>query len=56
MQVLAAQAQRIDGFHLDHPAREHMAPKLRVFIDFMREALDGGVGRLQGVAASASTR
>ncbi len=28
------------GWFVYYPAREHMAPKLRVFIDFMRERLD----------------
>jgi DNA-binding transcriptional LysR family regulator len=27
------------GFHLYYPAREQMAPKLRVFIDYLRQAL-----------------
>lgn len=30
------------GWFVYYPAREHMAPKLRVFIDFMRERLDAG--------------
>lgn len=30
------------GFHLYYPAREHMAPKLRVFIDHLRAELHGG--------------
>ncbi|MFT4196737.1 MAG: LysR family transcriptional regulator [Pseudoxanthomonas sp.] len=29
------------GWFVYYPAREHMAPKLRVFVDFMREALAG---------------
>lgn len=32
------------GFHLYYPAREHMAPKLRVFIDHLRAGLHGGTG------------
>ncbi|SEM26397.1 DNA-binding transcriptional regulator, LysR family [Pseudoxanthomonas sp. GM95] len=27
------------GFHIYYPAREHLPPKLRVFVDFMREGL-----------------
>ena len=34
------------GFHLYYPAREHMAPKLRVFIDHLRAAL-----RADGISA-----
>lgn len=37
-QVLDAWQAPFAGWHIYYPAREHMAPKLRVFIDFLREA------------------
>jgi len=37
--VLQDWQQPFAGFHLYYPAREQMAPKLRVFIDFLREAM-----------------
>ncbi len=30
-----------DGFYLYYPSRAQLAPKLRVFADFMRERLNG---------------
>jgi DNA-binding transcriptional LysR family regulator len=37
--VLQDWQQPFAGFHLYYPAREQMAPKLRVFIDYLREAM-----------------
>ncbi|HAU81857.1 LysR family transcriptional regulator [Stenotrophomonas sp. TWI273] len=37
--VLQDWQQPFAGFHLYYPAREQMAPKLRVFIDHLREAM-----------------
>lgn len=37
--VLQAWQQPFAGFHLYYPAREQMAPKLRVFIDYLRDQL-----------------
>ena len=46
LQVLGRLLQRLldawqppfPGFHLYYPSREQLAPKLRVFVDFMRDA------------------
>ncbi|WP_258223587.1 LysR substrate-binding domain-containing protein, partial [Stenotrophomonas sp. HMWF003] len=38
--VLQDWQQPFAGFHLYYPARDQMAPKLRVFIDHLRQALD----------------
>lgn len=39
------------GFHLYYPAREHMAPKLRVFIDHLRAACQAdGISAVQAQA------
>lgn len=38
LRVLDAWQAPFAGWHIYYPAREHMAPKLRVFIDFLREA------------------
>jgi len=40
--VLQAWQQPFAGFHLYYPAREQMAPKLRVFIDHLRQAMGAG--------------
>ncbi|MEG2803989.1 LysR family transcriptional regulator [Stenotrophomonas sp.] len=40
--VLQAWQAPFAGFHLYYPAREQMAPKLRVFIDHLRQAQRGG--------------
>lgn len=50
--VLQDWQQPFAGFHLYYPAREQMAPKLRVFIDHLREALQAG----QGGAARTTVR
>ncbi|MTI73745.1 MAG: hypothetical protein FH747_08835 [Stenotrophomonas sp.] len=36
--VLDAWQPPFPGFHLYYPSREQLAPKLRVFVDFMRDA------------------
>ncbi|WP_337249464.1 hypothetical protein [Xanthomonas translucens] len=38
LRVLDDWQQPFAGFHLYYPAREHLAPKLRVFIDLLRAA------------------
>lgn len=40
--VLDAYAFRRQPFYIYYPAREHLPPKLRVFVDFLREPLQGG--------------
>ncbi|MNV05929.1 LysR substrate binding domain protein [compost metagenome] len=40
--VLQDWQQPFAGFHLYYPAREQMAPKLRVFIDHLRQAMGAG--------------
>jgi DNA-binding transcriptional LysR family regulator len=39
VQVLQAYERPWSGFHIYYPARRHMPPKLRAFIDFLREPL-----------------
>lgn len=38
LRVLDAWQPPFPGFHLYYPSREQLAPKLRVFVDFMRDA------------------
>ncbi len=38
IEVLADHAATVPGFHIYYPAREHLPPKLRVFVDFLRES------------------
>ncbi|WIH04577.1 LysR family transcriptional regulator [Xanthomonas translucens pv. graminis] len=38
LRVLDGWQQPFAGFHLYYPARDHLAPKLRVFIDHLRAA------------------
>ncbi len=40
LRLLDAWQPPFPGFHLYYPSREQLAPKLRVFIDFMRQAND----------------
>lgn len=39
VRVLEAWQQPFAGFHIYYPAREHLPPKLRVFVDYLREVL-----------------
>lgn len=39
VRVLEAWQAPFAGFHIYYPAREHLPPKLRVFIDYLREVL-----------------
>lgn len=39
VRLLAGYTPRFDGLYIYYPSREQLAPKLRVFIDFMRAAL-----------------
>lgn len=39
VRVLEEWQQPFAGFHIYYPAREHLPPKLRVFIDYLREVL-----------------
>jgi DNA-binding transcriptional LysR family regulator len=41
LRVLDDWQQPFPGFYIDYPAREQMATKLRVFIDFLRENIAG---------------
>jgi hypothetical protein len=44
--LLADRLQPFDGCCIYHPAREQMAPKLHVFIDFLREPDRSGGSQL----------